>query len=157
MQGTRSITLANVSRWKLGLLAIPSIGLGVAPNLPGVANGLTRSAFYYSTPLGVAFRLIASGTLILIGLTLLLALLLTLISSTRAVWLDGSDLKWGRLGTKHMRVTELGAVNFDPAMNRIRLDRRESGKPEYIAISGLRSSDAPEALIEKLRQLIQVG
>lgn len=149
-----STTLAHISRWKCGVGSIPVLALGVVPNLPGFGDGLTRYVFFYTAPLGVAVRLIACGSLILLGLTLLVGVLLTLITSSKAVWLDGSDLKWGRIGTKHLRLTELHAVSFDSALHRVRLDRRDGRKPEYISTLGLRSTDAPGPLIEKLRQLI---
>jgi hypothetical protein len=155
MQGAQKLydtTLANISRWKCGFGAIAALALGSAPPLIG---GRPMHHGFYSTPVGVAIALIAGGILALLGLILLLCVLLTIFTSPRAVWLDGGDLKWGRIGTKRIALTEIRAVSFDAALSRVRLDRRDNGKPEYIPTLGLRSVDAPGPLVEKLRQLIR--
>jgi hypothetical protein len=160
MDGTtqgRSTTLAHISRWKCGLGAIPVLALGIIPNLPGFGDGLVRSAFFYAAPFGIGVRFIACGALILLGLILLLSVLLTLTTSSKAVWVDDDNLKWGRIGTKHMPLAEIRAVSFDASLNRIRLERRNNGKPEYIPTLALRSADAPDQLVEKLRHLIQAN
>jgi len=147
------IVLANLSRSKCTLLALPTLALGVLPNLPGFGDNLIRAAFFYTTGIGIMARLLASGILILSAMILLYCVLMTLVTTSKAVWLDGDDLKWGLVGTKSMQVGDIREVSFDAANNRIRLDRQRGGKPGYIATLGLRSQDAPGPLIDKLRAL----
>jgi hypothetical protein len=150
-----SVVLASISRVKLMIGAVAVLTLGVVPNLPGFGDGLTRFAFFYTSSLGVAARLLACGALVLLAMILLVGVGLTLLTSAKGVWLDGSDLRWGRIGTRHIHLAEVRAVSFDTVLNRIRLDRRGVGQPEYILTLGLRSKDAPGPLLHKLRQLTE--
>ncbi|TVV76348.1 hypothetical protein [Sphingomonas solaris] len=152
---SRSITLASISRWKCGLGAVFVLALGITPNLPGFGDGLTRSAFFYTAPVGVTVRLLACGVLLSVGLVLLAGVVLSFITSPKAVWIDGSELKWGRIGTKCVPLSDVEAVSFDAGLNRVRLERRGGRKPEYIPTLGLRSQDAPGTLVYKLRELIR--
>ena len=134
---------------------MPALALGIIPNLPGFGEGLTRHAFFYTAPVGVTVRLLACGVLISTGLVLLFGIVLSYITSPKAVWLDGNELKWGHIGTRCLPLSDVAAVRFDAGLNRVRLERRSGRKPEYIPTLGLRSQDAPGTLVHKLRELIR--
>jgi hypothetical protein len=77
-----------------------------------VSAGLTRSAFSYTAPVGTTVRLLACGVLLLVELVLLVGVVLSFITSLKAVWLDGSKSKWGLIGTTWVPLSDVAAVSF---------------------------------------------
>jgi hypothetical protein len=150
----KTIVLANIGGGKSLLGGGVILALALIPSLPGFGHGLTYSAFFYTTSLGVALRLASSAVLLLIGLSLLYGASLVFSGSARGVWLDGGDIKWGRVGTKRLATSRLKSATFDPRRQGVVLELRDTERTMIIPTMGLRSSDAPEPLVSKLRELI---
>jgi hypothetical protein len=140
--------LAKFSHAKIVSLTFAALMLAVIPNLPGFEEGLRRTAYLYS-PLGSIIRLVACAILGVMGLVLAAMLFEATFVSPIAVWIEGSELRWRALGVKRMPLSAIRSVTLQP--RHIRVERTDGGKNVEISTVSLRSSDAPEPLLARLR------
>src|SRR5579884_3072778 len=122
------IVLARISASKCLLFAVASLALGIPPMLPGFSQGLTYTVFLYTTAIGTLIRWAAFVTLLLIASALLFGAMLVIFGSSQAVWINGRQLCWGRIGTKRVSLSEITKVQYQPARQAIVLSRL-TGKP----------------------------
>ncbi len=143
--------LARFDRVKIGAMALFSLTLAIAPNLPGFGESLRYTAFFY-TPIGAPIRWGATIVLAAIGLMAMAYVVEATVTSGAAIWLEGGELHWRALGHKRMSLAAIRSVSVKPRL--ISLERIDGGKPIEFSTVALRSSDAPEPLASRLRGVI---
>lgn len=141
-------TLAHFNRVKIALLALAVLGLAIIPNLPGFVEGLRHTAFLYTTA-GAVIRIAACVFIGLIGFVLVAVFIETIFVSPVAVWVDGSELKRRSLGVKTMPLVAIQSVTR--LRREIRIVRRDGGRSVVFSTLLLRSTEAPEPLLSRLR------
>jgi len=143
--------LARFDRVKIGALALFSLALAIAPNLPGFGKGLRYTAFLY-TPIGAPIRWSATIVLAVTGLIAMALFVEATVTSGTAIWLKGGELHWRALGHKRVSLMAIRSVSVKPRL--ISLERNDGRKPIEFSTVALKSSDAPEPLSSRLRGLI---
>jgi hypothetical protein len=152
LTGDDGISLARLDLRKLTLFAVIAFALAILPNLPGVGGG-GPSRYLYTTSLGAIVRWVATAMLVLIGAALLLGIMRARFVSPSAVWLKDGQLSWGLIGTNEVSLSAIKSVVHAPARHALKIETSD-GQTKWLPIRGLRSEDAPQPLLDKIRGAI---
>lgn len=144
--------LARFNAWKIAALSLFVIALGITPNLANFGDGLTYTTFYFTTPVGIAVRIIASVILGLIGV-LTLARSVEAFIHPDAVWIDAECLYWRAFGIKSLALSNIDSVSAG-RNNSVRIELKNGERAKELVTWVYKKDDAPEPLISDLRAAI---